>query len=127
MIIGVAKSILRILPRNKIKVTLFGATGQAGKHIAKECLRSGHALTAYARQEHLSIPVSKLITGELDDEAKLAEALNGAQVIISALADRDYESEIQVVTPFCTAGSYPDSTKPKVDYRGWIWVDAIEV
>ena len=85
-----------------MKIIVFGATGLCGNHIIKEVLNKGIKVTAYQRPisgrtetEGLSV-----ITGTLDDEEKIKQAIQDADVIVSAIGNRNYEDTTQVVTPF---------------------------
>jgi putative NADH-flavin reductase len=80
------------------KVIVFGATGLMGKQIVKENLKAGNEVSVYIRQTEYSENVS-IITGELDDESKMAEAIKGFDVIVSAVGNRNYEDPTMVVAP----------------------------
>ena len=71
-----------------MKVTIFGATGRTGQHLVKKALDAGYQVTAYARTpSKLVVEHDNLTTvqGELDDAAKVAEAIPGADAILSGL------------------------------------------
>lgn len=80
------------------KVIVFGATGLMGKQIVKENLKSRNKVSAYIRQNEYPENVT-IITGELNDENKIAEAIKGFDVIVSAVGNRNYEDPTMVVTP----------------------------
>jgi putative NADH-flavin reductase len=80
------------------KVIVFGATGLMGKQIVKENLKAGNEVSVYIRQSEYPENVN-IITGELDDESKMAEAINGFDVIVSAVGNRNYEDPTMVVAP----------------------------
>lgn len=80
------------------KVIVFGATGLMGKQIVKENLKEGNKVSVYIRQKEYPENVN-IITGELDDESKIAEAIKGFDVIVSALGNRNYEDPTMVVAP----------------------------
>jgi putative NADH-flavin reductase len=80
------------------KVIIFGATGLMGKQIVKENLKIGNEVTVYIRQSEYSENVT-IITGELNDESKIAEAIKGFDVIVSAVGNRNYEDPTMVVAP----------------------------
>jgi putative NADH-flavin reductase len=71
-----------------MKVTIFGATGGAGKELVKLALAEGHDVTIYVRnpskitENHARLTV---IQGELNEPDKIALAVAGAEVVISAL------------------------------------------
>lgn len=68
--------------------TVFGATGGIGRLVVDQLLGAGHDVTAYVRAPqklgiiHDGLRVSG---GELSDHAAVAEAIAGADVVISAL------------------------------------------
>ncbi|AZA54586.1 NAD(P)-dependent oxidoreductase [Chryseobacterium sp. G0201] len=80
------------------KVIVFGATGLMGKQIVKENLKSGNKVSVYIRQNEYPENVT-IITGELNDENKIAEAIKGFDVIVSAVGNRNYEDPTMVVAP----------------------------
>lgn len=80
------------------KIIVFGATGLMGKQIVKENLKAGNEVCVYIRQTEYSENVT-IITGELDDETKITEAINGFDVIVSAVGNRNYEDPTMVVAP----------------------------
>lgn len=55
-----------------MKVIVFGATGLVGKQIVKESLKLGNEVTVYIRQTEFPIDGVKIISGDLDDEAKIS-------------------------------------------------------
>lgn len=80
------------------KVIVFGATGLMGKQIVKENLKVGNEVSVYIRQTEYPENVN-IITGELTDETKIAEAIKEFDVIVSAVGNRDYEDPTMVVAP----------------------------
>lgn len=83
-----------------MKVIVFGATGLVGKEIVKESLKLGNEVTVYIRQTEFPVDGVNIITGELDDEAKIAEIIKDYNAIAVAVANRDLEDPTQVLTPF---------------------------
>jgi putative NADH-flavin reductase len=71
-----------------LHVTVFGASGNIGHHVVDQLLAAGHHVTAYVRNPdklntvHANLTV---IAGELDDPATVAQAVTGADAVISAL------------------------------------------
>lgn len=70
-----------------MKVALIGPTGNVGSRLLAELLRHGHEVTGIARhpeglpsQPHLTVK-----RGDANDEAGLAELLNGHDAVISAV------------------------------------------
>lgn len=71
------------------RITVLGGTGYTGSAIVQEARARGHEVTSLSR----SAPAEPLdgvtyLTGSVLDEAVLAEAVAGAEVIIEALAPR---------------------------------------
>lgn len=71
-----------------MKVVIFGASGKTGTLLTEQALAKGHQVIAYIRragalvQEH---PNLKTIIGNLNNTAKLKEAIAGADACISVL------------------------------------------
>jgi putative NADH-flavin reductase len=80
------------------KVIVFGATGLMGKQIVKENIKAGNEVSVYIRQTEYPENVNT-ITGNLDDETKIAEAIKGFDVIVSAVGNRNYDDPTMVVAP----------------------------
>jgi putative NADH-flavin reductase len=69
-----------------MKVTLFGATGKTGRYLIEEALRRGVEVTVFARSgTPFADPRVRIVRGELTDEKSLAEAIRGADAVLSAL------------------------------------------
>ncbi len=71
-----------------MKITVFGASGQIGRHVVTELLARGHAVTASVRNpDKLGAHDPSLVTvvGELSDAARILQAVHGAEGVISAL------------------------------------------
>ena len=81
------------------KVIVFGGTGLMGKQIVKENIKAGNEVAVYIRQTEYTEPLN-IITGELDDEIKIAEAIQSFDVVVSAVGNRNYEDPTMVVAPF---------------------------
>ena len=69
-----------------MNVTLYGATGKAGARILKELLDRSHRVTAIVRdpaklQQQAGLTVR---AGDLSDPSKIAEAVRGADAVVSA-------------------------------------------
>ncbi|MEP7198099.1 MAG: NAD(P)H-binding protein [Saprospiraceae bacterium] len=80
------------------KVIVFGATGLMGKQIVKENIKAGNEVTVYIRQTEYPENVN-IITGELNDEIKIEEAIKGFDIVVSAVGNRNYEDRTMVVAP----------------------------
>jgi len=71
-----------------MKIVIFGASGKTGTILTKQALAAGHQVTAYIRragsisEQH---PNLKVMLGNLNDKAKLNEAIAGADACISTL------------------------------------------
>jgi putative NADH-flavin reductase len=71
-----------------LSVTVFGASGNIGRHVVDQLLAAGHTVTAYVRNPPkltTTHPNLIVIQGALDDPAGVARALEGADAVISAL------------------------------------------
>jgi putative NADH-flavin reductase len=68
-------------------LTVFGGTGYAGGAIVREAVSRGHQVTAVSRREP-DEPVAGVrhVTGSAADEAVVADAIAGADVVVVALA-----------------------------------------
>ena len=71
-----------------MKVVLLAATGRAGRTILSELVSRGHEVTAVARNldklpEQLPAAI-KRVRDDLDDEARIAEIIKGADAVLSA-------------------------------------------
>lgn len=81
------------------KVIVFGATGLIGKQIVKENLKLGNQVSVYIRQTEYRINEVSIITGKLNDKNKMAAAIEGFDVVVSAVGNRNYEDPTMVVSP----------------------------
>jgi uncharacterized protein len=71
------------------RITVIGGTGYAGSAIAAEAAGRGHQVTALSRSlPDEPIPDVTYVQGDATDEATLAAAIAGADVVVSALAPR---------------------------------------
>jgi putative NADH-flavin reductase len=71
-----------------MKITLFGASGRTGKNIIQQALDKGFEVYAYVRNpEKISLHHQnlKLIEGKLYETDKIDSAINGTDVVMSAL------------------------------------------
>ncbi|MGO7450556.1 NAD-dependent epimerase/dehydratase family protein [Rhizobium leguminosarum] len=72
-----------------MRVLLTGASGYIGLHILDELLRGGHEITALVRSEaklsaFMQEPRLKIVSVDLAQENRFAEALDGCQAVIHA-------------------------------------------
>src|SRR5258708_7272692 len=73
---------------SRMKVTVFGASGQLGHHVVTVLLADGHDVTAYVRNPSKLLDVDPrpaVVTGELSALERVREAVHGADAVISAL------------------------------------------
>jgi putative NADH-flavin reductase len=71
-----------------LRVAVFGASGNIGRHVVNQLLAAGHTVTAYVRNPaklSTTHPNLTVIQGELDDPTGVAGAVDGADAVISAL------------------------------------------
>jgi putative NADH-flavin reductase len=71
-----------------MKLTIFGATGRTGRLLVEQALNAGHEATVLVRDaSKLSVQNDKLsvITGQIDDPDKVAEAICDTEAVLSAL------------------------------------------
>jgi putative NADH-flavin reductase len=71
-----------------MNVTVFGASGNIGRHVVNQLLAGGHTVTAYVRNpDKLAITGANLrvVEGDLTDVAAIDGAVDGADAVISAL------------------------------------------
>ncbi len=72
-----------------MRINVLGGTGYAGSHIVREAVKRGHAVTSYSR----SVPENRVDgatyrTGNVLDDAFLAEAVVDADAVFEALSPR---------------------------------------
>ncbi|MEU8087398.1 NAD(P)H-binding protein [Micromonospora sp. NPDC049101] len=74
-----------------MKLTIFGASGRTGMHLAEQALAAGHDVVALMRNpakltlRHERLRVAQ---GELTDEAAVADAVRGADAVLAALSPK---------------------------------------
>ena len=74
-----------------MKLTIFGASGRTGTHLAEQALAAGHDVMALMRNpakltlRHERLRVAQ---GELTDEAAVADAVRGADAVLAALSPK---------------------------------------
>ncbi|HUQ58356.1 NAD(P)-dependent oxidoreductase [Lentzea sp.] len=73
-----------------MRLTIFGATGRTGRVVVEHALRLGHEVTALTRDPSRigSRPRLRVVGGDVRDPAAVAEALRGADAIVSTLGRR---------------------------------------
>ncbi|MGH3297767.1 MAG: NAD(P)-dependent oxidoreductase [Trebonia sp.] len=71
------------------RITVIGGTGYAGSAIVAEAAARGHQVTALSRSlPDAPIPSVTYVQGDATDEATLSALMEGADVIVGALAPR---------------------------------------
>ncbi len=71
------------------RITVIGGTGYAGSAIVAEAAARGHQVTALSRAlPDVPVPNVTYVQGDATDEATLAAAIAGADVVVAALAPR---------------------------------------
>lgn len=82
-----------------MNVTVIGATGRTGRELVAQAVHEGHRVTAVARHPDGSDP--RINTVQVDfctpDRHRLAQAVTGADVVLSALGPRS-KNEAGIVT-----------------------------
>jgi putative NADH-flavin reductase len=97
-----------------MKLTIFGATGGTGRELVKQGLADGHEVTVYVRNpDKVTQSPDRLtiVQGEMDEPEKIAQAITGADAVISALGPTSNSPERpltngmnQIVTAMKAAG-----------------------
>jgi putative NADH-flavin reductase len=71
-----------------MRLTIFGASGQTGRHLLKQALADGHTVTAVVR-DPARLPARhqrlKLVVADVLDPAAIQPAVAGADAVVSAL------------------------------------------
>jgi putative NADH-flavin reductase len=81
-------------------VIVFGASGLLGNEVVNEILRTGAKVIVYTRQSHFPNSNVSVVCGELTDEAKIAKASDGIDVVVCCVGNRNYEDPTKIVSPF---------------------------
>lgn len=74
-----------------MQLAIFGASGATGRHLVRQALDAGHAVTVLLRSAgslSMSHPALTSVIGELDDSATLEFVVQGADAVISVLGAR---------------------------------------
>ena len=74
-----------------MKITLLGANGKTGTQVVKQALDAGHVVTALVRRPDALKEQAKLrvLKGDVMNSEDVANAINGADVVISALGSNN--------------------------------------
>lgn len=68
-----------------MKAVVFGATGRTGRHLLAALAAAGYEVVPYGRRKPDGW-TGEAVIGALDDRARMAQVLDGADVVLSALA-----------------------------------------
>ena len=72
-----------------MKLLVFGASGPTGSHLVSQALEQGHEVTALVRNPaSLEARKIRVIGGDAQDPAAVAEAVRGQDAVLSALGRR---------------------------------------
>ncbi|HET7463409.1 MAG TPA: NAD(P)-dependent oxidoreductase [Longimicrobium sp.] len=73
-----------------MKIVVFGVTGNIGRRVAAEAIQRGHQVIGVVRDPAQSQPVEgvSLVAGDATDAASVAQAVRGADAVISAVSPR---------------------------------------
>lgn len=78
------------------RIVILGGTGYAGTHLAQEAAARGHDVLALSRTTPEQVPAGvSHRAGDVREEAFLAEALDGADVVVSALSPRGDMADLE--------------------------------
>jgi len=73
-----------------MKIVVFGVTGNIGQRVAAEAIERGHQVVGVVRDasKAAGVPGVTLVRGDATDAAQVAEAVRGADAVISAVSPR---------------------------------------
>ena len=77
-----------------MNVTVLGGTGWTGRLLVAELIRRGHDVTALIRDPERSPDHTRVVVGDSRDPRSLAEALAGAEAVISALGPARKQNQL---------------------------------
>jgi putative NADH-flavin reductase len=89
-----------------VKLIIFGATGGTGLSLIEQALAAGHEVTAFARSPLQS--KARVVQGNVLDQAHVAEAIRGHEVVFSCLGTRPWRH-----TNICSEGAASITTAMK--------------
>jgi putative NADH-flavin reductase len=83
-----------------MKLTIFAATGGIGRHLVEQALAAGHDVTAVARNPRNLPARARVVTADLaaPDPAVLANAVDGADAVLSGLGPRNPRSDAGIAS-----------------------------
>jgi putative NADH-flavin reductase len=76
------------MTRDPVRITVFGASGRTGREVVARAAAAGMDVTAYVRDPARlgrTPDGVRVLTGTLDDDGRLAEAVAGRDAAVSAL------------------------------------------
>lgn len=84
-----------------MQITIFGATGPAGRLTVRHAVDQGHSVTVYARNPAKldEVPAVTVVAGELDDVAAVRGVVTGADAVISLLGPGTNKASIAPLVP----------------------------
>jgi len=71
-----------------VKIVVFGASGETGKHVVRQALEAGHQVTAFVRSpSKLELENAKIyiFQGDVMDPKKVEQAIAGQEAVINIL------------------------------------------
>lgn len=75
-----------------VRITILGATGRIGRHVLEQAVADGHDVTVLTRHDDALPPDQRdsirIVLGGLSDGDAMADAIRGADAVISALGPR---------------------------------------
>src|ERR1700733_1983524 len=123
-----------------MKIAIFGASGATGQLLTERSLAAGHQVTALLRSP-VSFPYRdrvRVVSGSVFDPAAIAQTLEGADTVLSALGARSFKREdvleraipliveamhhasVRRIIALGSAGALPDSLAKQPAYRRWV-------
>lgn len=76
-----------------MRVTVFGAAGRTGGNVVRIARDRGHEVTAFVRDDSETVDAERTVAGDARDPATVADAVRGADAVISVLALMSAEAE----------------------------------
>ncbi|WP_348267646.1 SDR family oxidoreductase [Edaphobacter paludis] len=123
-----------------MKIAIFGASGATGRLLTKRCFDAGYEVTALLRHPEtfpLRIAVHA-VNGSVFDPAAVAQTIEGADVVLSALGAKSLKKEdvleravpvivaamqqkgVRRIIVLGSAGAKPDALDKQPAWRRWI-------
>ncbi|UKJ06651.1 NAD(P)-dependent oxidoreductase [Solitalea lacus] len=81
-----------------MKILVFGASGRTGTQIVQQALAQNYHVTAFARNPygvHVQHPSLEIIMGDTLDAEKVQEALQGHDIVLSALGFKNLDDRLE--------------------------------